>query len=56
MLLVKHFLIATEKEIWLVQTNRIGNSLEYIYEKLSIELKGLCGGKVFTAPVCWGNS
>ena len=55
MVLIKCFLTAIEKEIGLVRTNRIGNSLEYI-KKLSIKLMGLCGGKVFTAPVCWKNS
>ena len=56
MLLVERSLLLLKKEIWLVRTNRIGNSLECIKKKLSIKLMGLCGGKVFTAPVCWRNS
>ena len=57
MLLVERsLLLLKKKEIWLVQTNQIGNSLEYIKKKLSVKLMGLCGGKVFTAPICWKNS
>ena len=48
-------IVETEKEIWLVQTNRIGNSLEERKKKLSTKLMGVCSGKVFTAPVCWGG-
>ena len=39
------------KEIWLVRTNQIGNSLEE-RKKLSTKLMGVCSGKVFTVPVC----
>ena len=52
MLLVECSLLLLKKEIQLVQTNQIGNSLECV-KKLSIKLMELCGGKVFTAPVCW---
>ena len=48
MLLVEH-LIATEKKGNLVSvTNRSGNSLESVKK---LNLKVLCCGKVFTAPV-----
>ena len=56
MLLVERSLLLLKKEIRLVQTNQIGNSLEYVKKKLSIKLIELCSGKVFTAPVCWKNS
>ena len=56
MLLVKRSLLLLKKEIQLVRTNQIGNSLKSVKKKLSIKLMELCCGKVFTAPVCWKNS
>ena len=58
-LLVELFVSVASSYCWnqrrnLVSTNK--SNWEFIgrKKKLSTKLMGVCSGKVFTAPVCWG--